>query len=75
MGTALWQNPGQTLQASVLVHQTYLRLVDVEKTRPSRSVRSAHALSQFPHLAAIREERSLPQFWLDRQPWNLSRLP
>ena len=26
------ENPGQTLQATALVHDAYLRLVDVEKT-------------------------------------------
>jgi RNA polymerase sigma factor (TIGR02999 family) len=31
------ENPGQTLQATALVHEAYLRLVDVEKAQPWNS--------------------------------------
>ena len=31
------EKPGQTLQATALVHEAYLRLVDVEKARPWQS--------------------------------------
>src|SRR5262245_64940532 len=32
-GKMAQENPGQTLQATALVHEAYLRLVDVEKAR------------------------------------------
>ena len=31
------ENPGQTLQATALVHEAYLRLVDVDKVQHSNS--------------------------------------
>jgi hypothetical protein len=38
------EKPGQTLDATVLVHEAYLRLVDVEKARTGRVAATFSAL-------------------------------
>ena len=47
------EKPGQTLQATALVHEAYVRLVDVEAPPPSaREVRLAETALRGPELVA-----------------------
>ena len=43
------ENPGQTLQATALVHEAYLRLVDLEKAQDRNSREQPRNTTCFPH--------------------------
>jgi RNA polymerase sigma factor (TIGR02999 family) len=57
------EQPGQTLQATALVHEAYLRLVDVEKARHwhSRSHFFAAAAEAMQHILVDRARRKRSQ--------------
>ena len=73
------ENPGQTLQATALVHEAYLRLVDVEKAQHWNSrghffAAAAEAMRRILVEAARRKRRDKHGGGRDRQDLNEVRL-